>query len=63
MGIDDWSLEETEVAETEEEEEEEAPLPKRRYQGGERALSEDERRSFYHDDVEDPDELSGLLSW
>ena len=60
MFDDDWNPEEVEV---ETEEEEEAPLPKRRYQGGERTLSEDERASFYHDDVEDPVELTGMLSW
>ena len=58
MFDDDWNPEEVET-----EEEEEAPLPKRRYVGGERTLSEEERASFYHDDVEDPVELTGMLSW
>ena len=62
MFDDDWNPEEVEV-ETEEEEEEEAALPKRRYQGGERTLSEEARARFYHDDVEDPVELTGMLSW
>lgn len=60
MFDDDWNPEEIEEEETEEEEDE--ALPKRRYQGGERALREGERERYY-DDAEDPDELSGLLSW
>tara|TARA_R110001583_G_scaffold26709_1_gene96067 strand:- start:781 stop:969 length:189 start_codon:yes stop_codon:yes gene_type:complete len=62
MFDDDWNPEETEVAETETEEEEDEALPKRRYQGGERALRDAERERYY-DDAEDPDELTGMLSW